>query len=111
MHPDDPNELANSIADRITDRIGRIWDENARQRLSTWLDKPEHQPMAIRWLNYMDSTEETDFDPVKELSLRRPIHEALTGKPAGVGSAGFTLRRKRWLPWRRRPPRSPNMLR
>lgn len=65
--------------------------------------------MAIRWLDYMEPTEETGFDPVKEFSLRRPIHDALTGKPAGVGSGGFILRCKRWLPWRRRPPRSLGM--
>jgi hypothetical protein len=111
MHPDDPSDLANFIADKITDHIGRLRDENARQRLSAWLGDPENQYMAVRWLNYLDSTEETDFDPLKEFSLRRPIYEALTGKPSGVGGGGFIMRRNRWLPWRRRPPRSPNMSR
>lgn len=108
MYPDDPSGLANFIADKITDRIGRIWDENARQRLSAWLGKPEHQSTAVRWLNYMDSTEETDFDSLKEFSLRRPIYEALTGKPAVAGTGGTILVSK-WLPWRRKPPRSPGM--
>ena len=107
MHPDDPGELANVIADRLTDRIGRLWDEDARQRLSGWLAKPEHQSTAIRWLEYMDSTEETDFDPMKEFLLRRTIYEGLTGKPAvagrGGGTGGTVLLSKR-LPWRRKPP-------
>jgi hypothetical protein len=103
MYPDDPSELANFIADTITDRIGRMWDENARQRLSTWLGEPEHQLMAIRWLHYMDSTEETDFDALGEFSLRRPVYEALTGKPTVSGTGGTILVSK-WSPWRRKPP-------
>ena len=109
MYPDDPSELANLIADKTTDRIGRIWDENARQRLSAWLGEPEHQAIAIRWLNYMDSTEETDFDPLKEFSLRRPIDEALTGNPA-VDGAGGTVLVSKWLRWRRKLPRSTMLL-
>jgi hypothetical protein len=111
MYPDDPSDLANVIADTITDRTGRIWDENARQRLSAWLDKPEHRTMAMRWLNYMDILEDTDFDPLEEFSLRRPIDEALTGGPAGIGSSGRIHLSKvsTWLPWRRRPPRSPDI--
>ncbi len=102
---DYPNsiELARRIADAITDRTGRVWDEDSRIRLASWLDDPEHRSVANRWLTYVGSSRDVDGDQSQEFALRRPMDEALAGSSPMI-LHGFTARLNRRRLWRRRTP-------
>ena len=102
---DHPNsaDLAHRIADAITDRTGRVWDEDSRIRLASWLDDPDHRIVANRWLAYVDSPRDVDGNQAQEFALRAPLDEALAGS-SPVTLNGFTSSTNRRLFWRRRTP-------
>lgn len=60
MDQHDPSRLAKVVADGITDRTGRVWDQDARLRLTRWLTDPECQEVAEEWLKLTASPEESD---------------------------------------------------
>lgn len=91
-------ELANRIADAITDLTSQIWDSDARQRLAVWLDEPHHGELAERWLTYMTARDDSDIDRMDEFQLRQPLQDALAGFSASA--AGFVGKTNRWFPWR-----------
>ncbi|MCP4306107.1 MAG: hypothetical protein GY788_14755 [bacterium] len=96
-------DLAHRIADAITDRTGRVWDEDSRIRLAFWLDDPDHQAVANRWLTYVGSSRDVDGSQAEEFALRRLMDEALAGSSPVILN-GFASRTNRRLWWRRRTP-------
>jgi hypothetical protein len=103
MDDDNPIDHANRVADAITDRIGRVWDNDSRQRLASWLGGPERGTMAVRWLTYVGSPQEVGSDPAAEFVLRRPMYDVLAGSLSVIVN-GFTSGTNGWLPRRRKAP-------
>ncbi len=91
----DSADLARHITLLITERIGRVWDGEANERLSAWLVDSANRSMAVEWLVYVDQTEDDLLDPMEEFALRKPMVEALTGS-RHEHSTGFVTKRRRW---------------
>ena len=108
MNQRDPHSLASLVADRITDRTGRVWDEDARLRLTRWLTDPECQYVAEEWLRLIASPEESDPNE-RQFMFRKMMSDVLAGASfPTVRRNAFTSRTNWWLPWRRRARRSPD---
>jgi len=91
----DSADLAHHITSLITERIGRVWDGEANERLTVWLVDSANRSKAIEWLVYVGETEEDLLDPMEELALRKPMVEVLTGS-RHEDSTGFAARQRRW---------------
>jgi len=102
MDEHDPTSLANVVADRITDRTGRVWDDDARLRLTRWLADPACRYVADEWLRLIESPADSDqSDRVFIFGTMMSGVLAGTAFPS-VRLNGFTSRTRWWLPWRRR---------
>ena len=99
-------ELANRIADAITDLTGQIWDHGARPRLADWLDEPANREMANRWLTYLTERNDAEVDPFEEFRLRRALQDVLHASTPTAG--GFIRKANRMFPWRWKASRSPD---
>lgn len=96
----DSADLAHHITGLITERIGRVWDGEANERLSAWLADSTNRSMAVEWLVYVGQTEDDQLDALEEFALRVPMVEALTGS-RHERSTGFVAIRRRWWSPRR----------
>lgn len=93
-------DLAHHIATLMTERTGRIWPKTTIERLAGWLVDSTNRSVAVKWLVFIDETEDHLLDPLEEFALRESMVEVLTGG-RGEGTVGFVGRRRYWWPHRR----------